>query len=115
MKQTRNGQRAPSTKESYWRSEIQAWQKSGKTQVEHCRRNNVSLARFSFWKSKLKKRDAASKGSLPKRFFPVQVIPDLPCTGLFEIVLLKGRRIVVPRDGEASELRRLIEILEETP
>lgn len=36
-----------------WQTHIQAWKKSGLSQTEYCRQNNISLSSFTNWKSKI--------------------------------------------------------------
>ena len=38
---------------SFWKEQIQGWQKSGLSQLEYCRRQNLIPHRFTYWKQKL--------------------------------------------------------------
>ena len=50
-----------------WEAHIQAWEKSGLTAADYCRRHNLSYDAFHYWKKKIT-RTASSKDI---RFVPV--------------------------------------------
>jgi hypothetical protein len=52
-------------KAEYWRSHIEVWRKSGLSQIDYCRNNNLSRCRFTYWKCK------DDKQSKPMTFIPV--------------------------------------------
>jgi hypothetical protein len=58
-------------KGEYWNSHIEAWKKSGLSQVDYCRENNLSRHRFTYWKCK------GDKESEFLRFVPVLPKPIL--------------------------------------
>lgn len=37
----------------FWRGHLKGWKESDRTQVDYCRRENLSLARFHYWKRQL--------------------------------------------------------------
>ena len=43
-----------------WSGHIEAWKSSGLSQVEYCREKNLSRHRFTYWNSKLRKKDAVT-------------------------------------------------------
>ena len=43
-----------------WTGHIEAWKNSGLSQVEYCREKNLSRHRFTYWNSKLRKKDAVT-------------------------------------------------------
>ena len=46
-------------KEGRWRSLLEIFRTSGKTQTEFCKENDVSAHQFQYWMTEVKKRDAA--------------------------------------------------------
>lgn len=52
----------------YWKSHIDQWSESGLTQTEYCKQNDLSRDRFTYWKTKFKKKN------LPVEF--VQMAPE---------------------------------------
>ncbi|MDP1993359.1 MAG: hypothetical protein Q8K00_20260 [Syntrophales bacterium] len=44
-----------------WEAHIQAWEKSGLTAADYCRRHNLSYDAFHYWKKKIT-RTASAKG-----------------------------------------------------
>ncbi len=53
----------------HWQHHLLAWKKSGLTQAEYCRRNQLSIKCFTYWKSKTEKPDPSIK------LVPVPVSP----------------------------------------
>ena len=57
-----------SKKQRFWQAHIRAWEKSGFSQNEYCRKNQLNACQFRYWKKKLVN---ASKITL--KFVPVPV------------------------------------------
>ena len=109
----------------YWRKHISQWSKSGLTQAEYCRRNEVSAAAFQWWKGQLR-RKAETQKSLPakrqQRNSPPNTMQFVEVHGVspvhtgsgetYEVVLSRGRAIRVGRDFESDVLKRLITAVE---
>jgi len=53
----------------YWRKHISQWSKSGLTQAEYCRRNEVSAAAFQWWKGQLRRKVKTQKKPSTSRQF----------------------------------------------
>ena len=47
-------------KRKFWKEQIENWQKSNLTQAEFCRKNNLILHQFGYWKRKTIKPPASS-------------------------------------------------------
>jgi len=45
-------------KEKFWIPHIKKWKTSGLSQNKYCKKNNLTLRRFSYWKSKIDKKSA---------------------------------------------------------
>jgi len=73
-------------KERYWRVQLRAWQRSGLTQAEFCRRQGVGRNTFATWKHRLGRREREPGQDLgigderrdvsPVRLIPVTIRPD---------------------------------------
>jgi hypothetical protein len=88
----------------YWKSNIERWATSGLTQTEYCRRNDLSKARFTYWKRKFKRQN------LPVEFVPLSIPANIHKTGL-KLNLGQGVQIEIP-DGFTSEtLERVLATL----
>ncbi len=102
-------------KRRFWRIHLKAWSKSGLTQLEYCRRNQLKASRFTYWKTKLK-TSTASKPSVnlvPVPFSPPAVqklsIPEASLQ-----VVVSSRFMVGVSEGFLSTtLKQLICVLEE--
>lgn len=50
--------RSRGTREAHWRGLIKSCESSGKTIVGYCREQGISVSKYHWWKSALKRRDA---------------------------------------------------------
>jgi hypothetical protein len=57
------------TRTSFWREHINAWRDTGQTQREYARQHELSIARFTYWKSKFYPTTTVLKDS----FVPVRL------------------------------------------
>ena len=112
-------------KRRFWGAQLRAWQQSGLTQAEYCRRQGLDRRRFHFWKDLLERErspepvPAAAPALPPVRFVPVPVGPPTPrsaasggppCTAL---TLVTGvYRIEISDEFRADTLARLLTTLE---
>ena len=62
-----SGQKIPPCKQTYWRTHVKGWRKSGLSQKEYCRSQSIALATFCYWKRKLESQKENS------RFYPLTV------------------------------------------
>lgn len=111
--------------EDRWRGILDAASHSGLTQSEFCRRGGISLARYFWWKRKIAPRDGMVQAKRARRstpvFLPVRVVASdsLACDrksgDALEVILGRGRRVVVHPGFDTETLQRLIEMLEQPP
>ena len=61
-------------KRSYWKQQIEQWQKTGLSQAEYCRRNNLKHHQLVYWKKRYLKAETEVS------FVPVQLeaLLDIP-------------------------------------
>ena len=86
----------------FWRKHIEAWVSSGSTQAEYCRRQDLRLSAFGYWKRRLAMERAAA-GFVevrPWRGAP-QIMETVGGAGPFPFPR--------PVPGKASGMRLLIE------
>jgi hypothetical protein len=66
-------------KRSYWGDHIAGWKQSGLSQQAYCRKHQLSLSSFGYWRSRLKRG-----GDDQARFHPVVLILTLNAQHLSE-------------------------------
>ncbi len=102
-----------SSREDLWRRRLAQWKRSGLSQAEFCRRKEISVATFRWWKQKL---DAAEPK--PKRrskgaaFVPVKIVPTRPSPAAVELLLAGGRMLRIRPGFDPALLRQLLSALE---
>ena len=95
----------------YWRKHIKRWEGSSLSQAKYCRENRLSESSFSGWRRKLALEPKVSQNSSQPQFIELTT-PSAP-TATPVLKLERGEfTIHVPTNFEASDLRRLLEILE---
>jgi hypothetical protein len=57
------------TRTAFWHEHIDAWREAGQTQREYARQHELSIARFTYWKSKF----YPSTTMVKDRFVPVRL------------------------------------------
>ena len=96
----------------YWREAearvvVEAWRSSGEGLARFARRHDVRPNRLGWWV-----RRFGSQSQV--RFHAVRLVQRRPeSDGAIEIELKGDRRVRVPRDFEAEDLRRVLEVLGE--
>ncbi len=112
-------------KRRFWGAQLRAWQQSGLTQAEFCRRQGLNRHRFHFWKVLLERERlsepvlAAAPVLPPVRFVPVTVGPPTPMSAASggscraTLTLVAGAyRIEISDEFRADTLARLLTTLE---
>jgi hypothetical protein len=87
VKQTREERNKD--KREYWTRQITLWEKSGLSQIEYCKRNNLSRHVFTYWKCKGNKKQESLS------FVPVLRKPTLnqiPVNRIAPIRIMLGSR-----------------------
>lgn len=94
-------------KERHWQHHLLTWKKSGLTQAEYCRRNQLSIKCFTYWKSKTEKSGPSIK------FVPVPVSPARGPKESSELAFVLGDRYRVEvGDGFNPEtFEKLVRVL----
>ncbi len=116
-----------SDRAKYWEGLVAAWERSGLTQAEFCRREGVKPVSFGWWKRKLggtrgrtakpARRRPASSGDgkrasfvevgLPRRVLAAGSGSTMPLAG-YEVVLPHGVVVRVPGDFDPAQVTGLL-------
>ena len=62
-------------REQVWRETMAAWQASGLSVRQYCRRHGLAEPSFYYWRRELRQRDARRTASSVPAFVPVTVAP----------------------------------------
>jgi hypothetical protein len=107
-KQERN--EALQEKRSAWQQHIQSWQQSGLTQIAYCRRHDLKLHCFVYWRDKfVPKAETTCPGF-------VEIATGIGALGLprscgLQLEISDRYRIQVHRDFDPVALRQLLHVL----
>ena len=98
-------------KRQAWIDHVAAWVASGQTQRAYCVARALSYHAFDYWRRFVLKQDAPS--TLPATFIPVVALaPPAPaCSGVIEVRLVGGARLVWTDGRALSELAQLLHLL----
>ncbi|WP_049770495.1 IS66 family insertion sequence element accessory protein TnpA [Desulforapulum autotrophicum] len=75
-------------REQFWKSHIESWSPSGLSQAEYCRRNDLNIPRFRYWKHRFRKEN------LPLDFVQIPSVP-VKSTRLFQHTGNPSLRIIM--------------------
>ena len=93
----------PKEKRQFWEEHIQAWQQSGLSQVEYCRRNNLKDHQWWYWRKRISHPPDTDVTFVPLRFSSNKTSR----TGI-SVVTPNGYRIECDTGFDFSKLRQLI-------
>lgn len=99
-----------------WARHVEALEESGLSVRKFAAREGLKAGSLSFWKWKLSHagRPAEAPRMAPVKFIELMADrPVAPSGASFEVVLLSGRVVRVPRGFDATELARLVAAVEE--
>lgn len=90
------------SKSTNWLEKLDAWRASGLSQAEFCRREQISAARFHYYKQKLSK--------FPEDNF-VELKSACSSSELIELALPSGIVMKLPSNTSGSRLHELVQCL----
>lgn len=96
-------------KYQYWQPHIMAWEQSGESQVEYCRRHGLNIKPFGYWKRKLVKK-SEGVSFVPVSIKPIHAVSVKPGSQL-KIVTGNGLRIEVGDGFNPATLRMLLDVI----
>ncbi len=91
---------------------VREWETSGETRRVFVERHGVSLARFDYWRQQLRRERQGEPGQAA--FAPVRVVADAgaaTASGVVEIVLTTGDRVVIREGATGALLRTVMSVL----
>jgi hypothetical protein len=98
--------------ERQWRRRLKAWQRSGLSGRDFCRRYSLSEPSFYGWRREIARRDREHAAAHEQpAFVPVAVVAAEP----LEVVVRGGRVVRVGRGFDAAHLRAVVAALEGLP
>ena len=95
----------------FWKRHLKEWSKTKLTQNAYCRKCNLRPNRFTYWKTKLKKKN------LPVEFVqvaPVQLeAPPMAChsSNILRLNIKSGFQIEIPDGFSQITLERLLQVV----
>jgi transposase-like protein len=85
-------------RERFWRDAMSAWQASGLSVRQYCRRHELAEASFYYWRRQLQRRDAQRVPSSPPAFVPITVVP----AATVEVRCPSGHVVILPTVDAAT-------------
>ena len=106
MKTAESTQR-PRKGRAYWLEQVKAWEASGGTQSDYCRKHQLSERLFSLWKNKFTKEQHSSEVSSTD-FLPVITTPEKTTrVEYIGIILPNGIELQVPPSSLSASIADL--------
>lgn len=98
------------TTEQEWRARVDEQERSGLTVREFARQRGLNGNTLSWWRSKLRRNRAQETAMVP-----VEVVDGDPVGGPAQLELVHRSGVVLrlPRGFDASDLRRVLAVLEQ--
>jgi transposase-like protein len=93
-------------RERFWRDAMAAWQASGLSVRQYCRRHGLAEPSFYHWRHELQQRDARPTAAAPPAFVPVTVVP----AAAVEVRCPTGHVVTLPA-ADAATLRAVFAAL----
>lgn len=100
-------------KRRFWKVHIRAWERSGFSQNDYCRRNKLKTSQFTYWKTKFNREQLTPVSFVPVPTVPVHYVeprPDSSDSGLS--VLLGTIQIKIANNFNPTCLDKVVSILE---
>jgi hypothetical protein len=108
MTRTISRQESNVEKQRYWNQHLNRWRSDGSSQIEYCRKNNISRFQFQYWKRRLQPSEK-SPSFIEVRFSSVTT--QRPSHAL-RLIVDDHYQIAVERDFDPVALKQLIGTLE---
>jgi len=91
----------PTQKQKFWQQHIQAQQSSALSQAAYCRKHELSLANFGYWRKRI-------KADAPPKIIPV--VREAPIMGV-QLRSPGGWQVALPPSLTVAALRELMATL----
>ena len=100
-------------KRRFWKAHIEAWKAGGLKQSRYCRRHDLKLHQFVYWRKKYDPASTAAPVSLVRVDLPAQTFHrPVPSPAGLRLFVGGDRRIEVDRDFDPVAPKQLIQTLE---
>ena len=101
-------------KRRFWRQHIERWKRSGLKQSSYCRRHELKLHCFTYWRKKFRRAAPAPVSLVEVRLPPVATTEAIVATGHrpLKLVVSSSHFVEVERDFDPVALRQLLHVLE---
>jgi len=93
----------PKSKREFWASHIQAWEQSGLSQVAYCRKNDLKMHRWWYWRKRI-----STPLATDVTFVPLKFSSSHPSGSIISVNTPNGYRIEIDNGFDFSKLRQLI-------
>ena len=105
---------AQEAKRRFWRQHIQRWKRSGLKQSVYCRRHELKLHCFTYWRKKVRPKAPAPVSLVEVRLPPVATTVAIVTTGYraLRLVVSASHFVELERDFDPVALRQLLHVLE---
>ncbi len=100
----------PKERTQFWQHHIQAWQESGLSQVEYCRRNDLIRHRFGYWRKRIE-----SPQNDDVSFVPVTLHSNRSglASQVVSVTTPNGYRIELGNGSDPILIRQLMQTIQE--
>lgn len=92
-------------KQTYWQIHIEQWSQSGLSQAAYCRKNNLKIKSFTYFKTR------SNKKNLPVQFVQIP-IEQLQTPSFLKLNLGSSFQIEIPDGFSQSTLTQVLQVLE---
>lgn len=99
----------PIEKDKFWQAHVVAWEQSGVSQAEYCRRQGLSVKIFGYWKRKFQCNESALT-FVPVSIKPAQVTANKSIASL-RLVIGSDYSVEISDGFKTETLRRLLDTL----
>ena len=91
-------------KQMYWHNHIKQWLRSGLSQAAYCRKNDLKIKSFTYFKSRLNKKN------LPVQFVQIP-IEQLQAPSFLKLNISSSFQIEIPDGFSQSTLTQVLQVL----
>lgn len=95
-------------KHAKWLAIIDSQEKSGLSQTEYCKQNNIKISTFTYYRGVVKGKSSNEIETKPG-FKPVKVVPNE--NNDIKLALPNGFQLALPINMDASRVKQLVEAL----
>jgi len=101
------GKKVKLDRQEIWKKHVKSFQKSGLTQRDYCKQNNISYWSFNPWKRRIE-----TSGSIEMHQIPAEIIQDQPPVNKnVEIIVHDRLRITIPYEILEITLKMILRVL----